>query len=87
MKSNFIGAWGLTKTFSLPYSGLHHKTSNCNAVNITKIQELLKTASGSMFPVNLTFDPYQALKKVDPNPNGGWADPRDISLCMSMNLN
>lgn len=77
----------LTKSFSLPYSGLHHKTTNCNAVNITKIQERLEKVSVSMFPASLTFDPNRSMKSVDPKPNGGWADPRDIALCMSMNLN
>lgn len=71
---------------------MHHKlTTNCDSSQlITKVQHVIESAakSGQLFPKNLkltrTFDDDQVSDTL--RANGGWADLRDILLCLNMTL-
>lgn len=69
----------------------HHDSINCDSSQlIKKVQHVIKSAakSGLLYPKNLkltrSYDEDDVSDKL--KPNGGWADLRDILLCLNMTL-
>lgn len=68
------------------FSGVHHKKNNCESISvIAKVQHVLKSARGHMFPSQLTLTVAGVAKKTKLRKgNGGWGDLRDHELCWNM---
>lgn len=74
-------------------SGLHQKSKDCESSQlISKIKQVLHLAFhfGQLYPPRLKItESILEVKKKKPNnfqTNGGWRDPRDHQLCLSMTL-
>lgn len=69
----------------------HHDSINCDSSQlITKVQHVIQSAAkfGLLFPKNLKLHrSYDEVEVSDTlKANGGWADIRDILLCLNMTL-
>lgn len=69
----------------------HHDSINCDSFQlVTKVQHVIQSAakSGLLFPKKLRlqrlYDEYEVSDTL--KANGGWADLRDILLCLNMTL-
>ncbi|CRL07480.1 CLUMA_CG020448, isoform A [Clunio marinus] len=77
------------RVFHIGECGMHHTKTDCDQLT-SKSQQMIINASlsGHLFPRNLKLtrtldhdDVSDTLK-----PNGGWADIRDIMLCLNMTM-
>lgn len=70
---------------------MHHQRKDCDQL-ITKVQYVIESAakSGQLFPKKLkltrTFDEEEISDTQPLRPNGGWADLRDLLLCLNMTI-
>lgn len=69
----------------------HHDSINCDSSQlIAKVQHVIQSAakSGLLYPKNLklvrSYDEDEVSDTL--KANGGWADLRDILLCLNMTL-
>lgn len=68
---------------------MHHMKNDCDQL-ISKVQLVIKKAakSGQLFPKNLavarTYDEDEVSDTL--KANGGWADIRDLLLCLNMTV-
>ena len=68
----------------LCYSGIHHKGTNCEAIDkVSQIEALLSSNHHLLYPERLDLFDTQRLPSQVPKPNGGWGDIRDHNLCLS----
>ena len=70
---------------------MHHNSKNCDSSKLLlKVQHVINSATKAdqLYPKNLKlvkkYDNNDVSDKL--NPNGGWADLRDILLCLNMTL-
>lgn len=81
---------GVSISFLLLYSGVHHKKNNCESNQvISKVQQVIHIASkaGQLFPksITLTMPSVVAKGKLKLRKgNGGWGDKRDHVFCLNM---
>lgn len=73
------------------FSGMHHNSINCDSSQLVlKVQHVIDNASraGQLYPKNLKLaKAYDSADASDTlKANGGWADLRDILLCLNMTL-
>lgn len=75
----------MSETDNVFYSGMHHNTGDCDSNDsLQEAKDLLDSVKSLLFPETLTlentnFDQNQLTKGY-----GGWADPRDIEMCINM---
>ncbi|XP_030555986.1 alpha-1,6-mannosyl-glycoprotein 2-beta-N-acetylglucosaminyltransferase-like isoform X2 [Drosophila novamexicana] len=81
------------RVFHIGSCGLHQKSKDCESSQlISKIKQVLHLAFhfGQLYPPRLKItESILEVKKKKPNnfqTNGGWRDPRDHQLCLSMTL-
>lgn len=91
-----IGEWYILINFTqfpvlneINFSGVHHRKANCasDTTTLRKAEAALNAArkAGTLFPTGLKVN--NTLKsKITPlkKSNGGWGDPRDWELCLSL---
>jgi hypothetical protein len=72
------------------YSGMHHKSDNCESnKKLKKIQQVISAATktGQFYPKNLTLTVATLLKEnYITQGNGGWGDKRDHQHCINMTI-
>ncbi|KAJ8680206.1 hypothetical protein QAD02_015993, partial [Eretmocerus hayati] len=76
------------RVFHIGECGVHHKKANCESTSvIAKVQTVLRSARGSLYPTQLTLTVAALSKKTKLRKgNGGWGDFRDHELCLNMTL-
>lgn len=70
---------------------MHHNSNNCDSSELVfKAQHVIAKAAeaGQLYPTNLKVAKIYDDDDVSDTPraNGGWADLRDILLCLNMTL-
>lgn len=65
------------------HSGVLQPKDDCDDDRWQFIREQHVIASEKLFSDSLTFKDEEE-KAPEYEPNGGWADPRDVDMCMNM---
>lgn len=74
------------RVYHIGECGVHHKNSCHSTAAIRKVRKLLLSSRHYFYPRELKLMYTISKKKQIRKGNGGWADIRDVNLCLNMTL-
>lgn len=72
------------RVFHIGECGLHQRRENCDLNQLAIVEDQLRNASDFMYPEGLKLSNEYTREDIELTENGGWADLRDIALCLSI---
>ena len=72
----------VSRVLHLGKCGMHHQ-ADCNSVDMSETREQIEKNKKSLYPPVIYKGKHGRASYNYEKPNGGWADPRDHSLCKS----
>ena len=73
------------RVFHIGACGVHHQNGYCDVQNkVRHIHRRIAFSTPFLFPHRMVWLNIPNSKLFSPRPNGGFADPRDIDLCLRL---